>query len=131
MKREIGQFPFDQYYIYKIFHKNEQRYYICLTSINDEKIRHTISYARYLMSVKMGRFLTDEETVDHIDNDKLNDSIDNLQILSLADNNRKEANRIGKKMVILMCPNCHKIFERCRHQSNICRLFKITKILRR
>lgn len=44
------------------------------------------SYARYLMAVKLGRYLTKDEQVDHIDNDKTNDNIDNLQVLSRQDN---------------------------------------------
>ena len=52
---------------------------------------------RYLLAVKLGRYLTDEEQVDHIDDDKTNDNIDNLQILTVKENavksglaNRKE-----------------------------------------
>jgi len=52
-------------------------------------IKTTTAYARYLLAVKLGRFLTKDETVDHIDNDKTNDSIDNLQILSLRANVQK------------------------------------------
>ena len=48
-----------------------------------------MAYSRYLMAVKLGRFLTDEEQVDHIDNDKTNDSIDNLQILTAKENTDK------------------------------------------
>lgn len=47
------------------------------------------SYARYLMAVKLGRYMTEDETVDHVDNDKTNDIIENLQVLSLGDNIRK------------------------------------------
>ena len=46
----------------------------------------TTSYARYLMSVKLGRFLDKNEVVDHIDNDRTNDVIENLQILTEKDN---------------------------------------------
>lgn len=51
--------------------------------------RLTTAYARYLMSVKLGRFLEKDETVDHIDDDHTNDSIENLQILSRLDNIKK------------------------------------------
>ena len=53
---------------------------------NSKKERMTTTYARYLMAVKLGRFLTDKEQVDHIDGDKTNDAIENLQILSEAEN---------------------------------------------
>lgn len=60
---------------------------VCL--FNSKKERTTISYARYLMSVKLNRFLDRNEEVDHIDNDKTNDSIENLQILSSKENKEK------------------------------------------
>ena len=57
--------------------------------IKDKKHIKGMAYARYLLSVKLGRFLTDDEQVDHIDNDKTNDSIDNLQILTPKANTDK------------------------------------------
>lgn len=50
------------------------------------------AYARYLMSVKLKRYLHDDEEVDHIYNDFTNDSIDNLQILSGSENTKKYLN---------------------------------------
>ena len=81
---------------------------------NSHKDRTTLSYARYLMSVHLNRFLTEKEHVDHIDNDKTNDIIENLQLLSQAENNRKQSEFMfgGKKMAQLKCPTCHAIFER-------------------
>lgn len=81
---------------------------------NNTKDRTTVSYARYLMSVHLGRFLNIDEHVDHIDNDKTNDSITNLQILSQLENSRKQSVFAfgGKKMVQLKCPFCKNIFER-------------------
>lgn len=80
---------------------------------NSPTYRSSTQYARYLLSVKIGRFLTDAETVDHIDGDKTNDSIDNLQILSRTENNRKT---FKKKDVELICPVCGKHFIRTRTQ---------------
>lgn len=60
---------------------------------NSKTDRSTTQYARYLMAVKIGRYLTKDETVDHIDEDKTNDTIDNLQIISLKDNITKHINR--------------------------------------
>ena len=65
----------------------ENRKTVCL--VNSKKDRSTISLAKYRMSVKLGRMLLDDEQVDHIDNDKTNDSIENLQLLSPEDNRQK------------------------------------------
>lgn len=51
--------------------------------VNSASNRTTTSYARYLISVVNGRYLTEDEEVDHIDNDCTNDEISNLQILTI------------------------------------------------
>ena len=64
------------------------------------------------MSCHLKRFLLSTEQVDHRDEDKLNDVIGNLQILSPQKNTEK--NRIHRKatmqMVKLRCPSCESEF---------------------
>ena len=55
---------------------------------NKQKMERML-YARYLLSVQLRRRLTDTETVDHIDGDKTNDSIENLQLLTTTDHIKK------------------------------------------
>ena len=121
MKRILGEYPYNDYYLYMVFHKKEGRRYVNLIPIdkNSGLKRHTMSYARYLISVKEKRVLAINEHVDHKDNNKLNDCIENLQIVSLKENNIKEAKRRGRKIIILKCPNCEKIFERSKRQTHL------------
>ena len=121
MKRIRAEYPYSDYYLYIVKHTKYNRNYANLIPVdsNSNLKRHTISYARYLMSVKEGRILRNDEHVDHIDNDKTNDDINNLQIMSLAENNRKEAIRHGKHMVLLKCPFCKKEFSRERRNTHI------------
>lgn len=121
MKREIAEYPYNDYYIYIVFHKGEGRKYANLIPIdkNSGLKRKTISYARYLMSVNEKRVLNKYEHVDHKDNNKMHDDITNLQILSLRENNIKAAKTKEKKMVVLRCPNCKTIFERSRGQTHL------------
>lgn len=79
---------------------------------NDQKNRSTISYARYLMSLKVGRYLTEDEHVDHIDDDPTNDDIANLQILDHVENKKKYYKNIhgGQLFVELECPYCKTMF---------------------
>lgn len=49
----------------------------------------TISYPKALMEIKLKRRLLDNETVDHIDEDKTNNDIDNLQVLTRRENIEK------------------------------------------
>lgn len=80
-----------------------------VTLYNCSTDRSSTQYARYLMAVHLNRYLTAEEHVDHIDNDKTNDNLDNLQILSLKENNQKT---FKQPDVNLVCPACKKPFTR-------------------
>lgn len=56
----------------------------------NDSTRTTISYARYLMGVKLGYEVPDHLEVDHIDDDKTNDDINNLQLLTGEENRLKQ-----------------------------------------
>lgn len=112
LKRKNAKYPYEEYYLYVVFHKGEGRWYANLVP-KDKKNgpkRKTISYARYLMATHLGRELTKDEQVDHINDDKTDDRIENLQILTLAENNKKEALRHYKTAIKIKCPWCGKIF---------------------
>lgn len=74
--------------------------------------RRTQSYPRYLMEQKLGRELTSDEHVDHIDGDRTNNDIENFQILSYVENNRKSIieRGISKKWGSFICPTCENEF---------------------
>ena len=75
---------------------------------NSQTDRTTISYARYLMSVKLGHEIPDGYEVDHINNDKMDDCIENLQVLSKKENFNKS--KKIKETIELVCPVCNKVF---------------------
>lgn len=60
-----------------------------VTLFNSSKDRSSVQYARYLLAVQLGRFLTEDEEADHIDDDKTNDSIENLRVLSCKEHRLK------------------------------------------
>ena len=60
----------------------------------EDGTKTTMSWARWLVTQDLRRALTAEETVDHINEDPLDDRLENLQILSAADNARKHS--VGK-----------------------------------
>lgn len=69
------------------------------------------SYARYLLSVKLGYFISDEYQVDHIDNNRTNDDVDNLQPLKYIDNIKKYHKYYKEniqKTYELKCKQCFK-----------------------
>ena len=90
MKRKHAEFPYSEYWIYKVWHEKEGRWQANLIYKEDTTKRTTISYARYVLSVHLGRLLDSKtEHVDHIDNNCANDELENLQILSPEDNKLK------------------------------------------
>ena len=106
------EYPFTELYNAGYTHVgNEGRKLITLKKFNGELVG--TSYARYLMAVKLGRFLTDQEEVDHIDNNKTNDDPNNLQILTPEQNREKQRlhyiNNVQQKFD-LACPYCGKDF---------------------
>lgn len=81
-------------------------------------------YARWLMTQHLGRKLDRSEQVDHIDEDPMNDSIDNLQILSQKENLEKHAKlRRFTEMAFFTCPICgtwsSKKARHVRHNRNL------------
>jgi len=96
---------------YLVINKEDRKHVLLY---NTQKDRTTISYARYLLSCNLRRFLLAEEHVDHINNDKTDDRIDNLQVLSQRDNNTKSAR--GTKMYDFTCSKCGSIFK-LRHKN--------------
>ncbi len=103
--------PFQDYTCYKNFHQKEGRMQVCLIHFETGK-RTTITFAKFQMSVKLGRILTRDEEVDHKDEDKTNDDIDNLQILTTIENKAKWAQlKAPKELTDFICPQCSKPFQ--------------------
>lgn len=73
-----------------------------------DKKKTTMSYARYLMQQHLNRDLESWEHVDHINNDRTDDRLENLQILSLVDNALKHHALFPRKTYTFICPNCNK-----------------------
>lgn len=111
MKIELEE-PFKSKWKYGYLRNNNDGRKI-LDLYNSDKNRTTVSYARYLMSVKLGYEVPDYLQVDHVDNDKTNDSLDNLQLLTSEENITKEANRYIEEEQIFYgyeCANCNDRF---------------------
>jgi hypothetical protein len=106
------EFPFSEDFKAGYLNVNKEPRRVVLL-VKKDNSKTSISYARYLVSCKEKRYLSKEEHVDHIDNNKLNDNISNLQILSQKENNRKNREKI---FISLICPICGKTFSKERRQ---------------
>lgn len=109
--------PFREYKIYGPYlHSKMNRHMVFLIHLVTKK-RTSMSYARYLMCVAQKRWLNFNEEIDHIDDNRLNNDLSNLQILTPKDNRVK--NSRGRTMVTLSCPNCKIPFTRERRKTHL------------
>lgn len=69
--------------------KSNRRKIVVIKSSNGNL--RTLLLARLIIEISIGRKLIGDETVDHIDNNPLNDSLENLQVLTKSENSRKSA----------------------------------------
>ena len=79
-----------------------------LTLVFNDGTTRTISYPKYLMEKHLDRYLTPEETVDHIDGNPLNNTIENLRVLSRQEHCKNDVLR--NKDIIVQCAYCGKQF---------------------
>ena len=80
------------------------------------KHRKTISFPNAIMEVYLGHKLAEDDTVDHIDRDKTNDIISNLQVIARKTHVSLDA--IRRHSLFSTCPICKAEFELTRDQLN-------------
>jgi hypothetical protein len=82
--------------------------------IPDHPNSHSKGYVlehRAVVEKKLGRYLLEEEVVHHIDENKHNNLIENLQVMSRADHTSLHF-KTGRTFLTLVCPNCGQSFKR-------------------
>jgi len=121
LRQEILSGPLKGYKAYIYLHKRHKRYYAHLYPVDRSSglQRRTMSWARCLMTMHLNRELNSHETVDHINNNKTDDRIENFQLLSRAANTSKAAR--GRTLICLVCPECGKPFRKERRDTNLVR----------
>lgn len=66
-------------------------------------------FSRHLVEQYLGRNLLPNETVDHVNEDFTDDSLDNLQIISNVENIKKYFRlKRPRQMFLFVCPRCGK-----------------------
>jgi hypothetical protein len=86
---------------------------------------------RVVMENHLGRLLDSGEIVHHVNGDKKNNDISNLEVMSKREHARRHALAVGRAMVELRCPWCGKIFAVRRGQSFLAKGYEYTCCSRR
>ncbi len=90
------EFPYDQMYDWGYLIIENSKVYIKLKEINSNQYIKKVSYARYLISVNLHRFLDKNEKVMHIDKNPENNNLENLKLIVF---NNKEVKEEEKQLV--------------------------------
>lgn len=111
MKIEVSDYYKDRYKSAYVVTNREQRK-ICILKDYSNKL-HSMAYAKYLYTSHYKCEIPLGDQIDHINGDKTDDRIENLQCISADYNARKD--RKGREMVMLVCPICGKTFLYQKH----------------
>ena len=110
---EQAEYPFVDYWIGSIYRSNKSgRKIVCLLHKENHIFNKTMTVSRYKMCIKEKRILPREEEVDHKDGNPLNDSDDNLQILTKEEHDIKTTQdkiEIAPK-IATCCDGCNNEF---------------------
>jgi hypothetical protein len=118
-------YPEGTYHYSPSLSKSEGR--LVVSIILPDGKRTTCSNSRFIMQCHLGKFLSKNEEVDHINGDRLDDRLDNLQVISSSENKEKWAlSNGGRKMVLLKCPVCDTIFIREHSKTHLAKKGKAT-----
>ena len=108
MKEEISDYyrrkGFDTLYV----NVNKEPRRVAILRNSSTKETMTMSYAKYLYTSKYQCDIPKEDHVDHINGNKMDDRIENLQSISGYFNRIKDHKH--REMVELECPVCHSKF---------------------
>jgi phage antirepressor YoqD-like protein len=98
---------------------NKGDYLYCVVKDHPKRTKNNyVLYHRIVMENHLNRLLTDNEVIHHIDNNKKNNDISNLQLMNNKEHNRLHSTK-GRTMITLICPNCKKEFIKEKRQTHL------------
>ncbi|MFA5154365.1 MAG: HNH endonuclease [Clostridia bacterium] len=98
--------PYNNYRVYGPYKRKDGRMHVVLVNLNTHK-RITVSYAKFLIETSIGKFLDKNHDVHHKDENPLNNSLENLEIIYHSEHARKHAIKYIKDIKV-SCTYCGK-----------------------
>ena len=74
---------------------------------------------RIVVENHLGRLLRDDEIVHHVDENKMNNLVSNLEVTDASSHATAHGLAKGKLAVRLRCPNCAKVFVRIKRDTHL------------
>lgn len=99
---------YNNYKLYGPYIGKDNRLRCVLVNKSDKTDKRTISYPKFIVETSINRYLTEEETVHHIDGNPLNNDLSNLTILTRINHAKQDA--LHRKDVQAKCIWCDKVF---------------------
>ena len=103
MVEEISDFYKDKGFIRVYINTNKEPRRVA-TLLHESRKLYSMSYAKYLYTSYYKVDVPKGLEIDHINGDRMDDRIENLQAISAEYNRKKDLK--GKEMVELICPVC-------------------------
>ena len=100
---EVLEYYKNKGYIRAYLATNKEPRRVCMLRKADGTMK-SMSYAKYLYTSYYNCDVAEGDQVDHINGDKIDDRIENLQVISGTYNRQKDHKH--KEMVIRICPVC-------------------------
>ena len=104
--------------IEKIISKGDYCYAVVANHPHATKHGYVLLH-RIIIENHLGKILNTNEVVHHIDGNKKNNSIDNLEVLTREAHAKLHQKQIGREYVDLKCPWCNKIFSKPRNTTHL------------
>jgi len=96
--------------IEKIINKGDYLYAVVKNHPYASKYGYVLLH-RIIIENHLKRLLNSNEIVHHKNGDRFDNRIENLEVMNSKEHNKLRSKEQGKKMVLLKCPNCKKLFE--------------------
>lgn len=100
---EVSEYYKNKGYIRAYLATNKEPRRVCMLRKADGTTK-SMSYAKYLYTSHYNCDVAEGDQVDHINRDKMDDRIENLQVISGTYNRQKDHKH--KEMIIRVCPVC-------------------------
>lgn len=79
---------------------------LIIVCVKHDNTKTSISYPKYLKELELNRRLLNNETVDHIDQNPLNNDLDNLRVINRSQHASNDAKRIYGDSIVVYCQYC-------------------------